>query len=215
MLKLELARAGGLRVLVLGAHPDDIEIGCGGTILEWCASGRIAAVRWVVLSGSEPRAREARDAASAFLDGVAAPEIEVRSFRDGYFPYDGARIKDAFEDLKRDVDPDVIFAPRREDLHQDHRLVAELAWNTFRDHVILEYEIPKYDADLGAPNVFVDLPEETCLRKVDLLLRCFPSQAGRSWFTADTFRAILRLRGVESNAPGGNAEGFTARKLAV
>jgi LmbE family N-acetylglucosaminyl deacetylase len=215
MLRRELARAGGLRVLALGAHPDDIEIGCGGTILEWAAAGRIAAVRWVVLSGSEPRAREARNAAAAFLADVAVREIDVRSFRDGYFPYEGSSIKDAFEELKRDVDPDVILSPRREDLHQDHRLVAELTWNTFRDQVILEYEIPKYDADLGAPNVFVDLPEDTCRRKVELLLRCFPSQAGRSWFTADTFRAILRLRGVESNAPSGRAEGFTARKLAI
>ncbi len=216
MLKLELPQsAAGLRVLAIGAHPDDIEIGCGGTILHWAATGRMASIRWVVLSGSEVRANEARQSAAGFLAGVHDQRVDLHSFRDGYFPGDWAAIKDTLEALKDDADPDVVLCPRREDLHQDHRLVAELAWNTFRNHVLLEYEIPKYDGDLRSPNLFVELSEETCRQKVDLLLRFFPSQAERSWFSADLFMATLRLRGLESGAASRHAEGFTARKLMI
>jgi LmbE family N-acetylglucosaminyl deacetylase len=202
-----------LRVLALGAHADDIEIGCGGTLLRLIAEHPGLVAHWVVLSGKGERAREAADSASAFLQGTGASTIEVEAFRDGFFPYEGAAVKQFFEGLKSRVSPDLVLAPRLEDRHQDHRLVAELTWNTFRDHVILEYEIPKYEGDLGQPNLFVPLEREQAERKIELLLKHFPSQAGRSWFGDETFWAILRLRGIESNAPSRLAEAFHARKL--
>lgn len=217
MLGLRFARdpEQPLRVLALGAHPDDIEIGCGGTLLRLIAEHPGLAVHWVVLSGEGGRAAEAADSAAAFLQGAGSSTVEVERFRDGFFPYSGAEVKSFFEGLKSRVSPDLILAPRLEDRHQDHRLVAELAWNTFRDHLILEYEIPKYEGDLGQPNLFVPLEREQVERKVELLLKHFPSQANRTWFSEDTFLAILRLRGVESNAPTRLAEAFTARKLVV
>jgi LmbE family N-acetylglucosaminyl deacetylase len=204
-----------LRVLALGAHADDIEIGCGGTVLRLVAEYPGLSVDWVVLSGEGERAGEAADSAAAFLQGAGESRIEVERFRDGFFPYDGAGVKRFFERLKSRVSPDLILAPRLEDRHQDHRLVAELAWNTFRDHVILEYEIPKYEGDLGQPNLFVPLAPQQAERKLELLSKHFPSQTGRSWFSDDTFLAILRLRGIESNAPSGLAEAFGARKLVL
>jgi len=204
-----------LRVLALGAHPDDIEIGCGGTMLRLAAEGRIAEARWVVLSGTPERAAEARRGADCFLAGIERREVVLREFRDGFFPHAGPALKEVFEELKGAFEPDVVFAPRREDLHQDHRAVAELAWQTFRDHAILEYEIAKYEGDLGSPNLYVTLPEETCRRKIELIQDTFRSQAARTWFTADTFWALLRLRGLESNAPSRYAEGFTARKVVL
>lgn len=204
-----------LRLLVLGAHSDDIEIGCGGTVLRLAAEGRLAAVDWVVLSASGEREREARAGADAFLTGVAERRIEIDGFRDGFLPYEGRAVKETFEALKARISPDLILTHRRDDLHQDHRLVSELTWNTFRDHVILEYEIPKYDGDLASANVYVELTGDTVRRKIDLLLEVFRSQADRSWFTADTFRATLRLRGVESNAAHGHAEGFVGRKIVL
>jgi LmbE family N-acetylglucosaminyl deacetylase len=204
-----------LRLLTLGAHADDIEIGCGGTILRLVAEHPGLSVDWVVLSGEGERAGEAADSAAAFLQGAGESRIEVERFRDGFFPYDGAGVKRFFERLKSRVSPDLILAPRLEDRHQDHRLVAELAWNTFRDHVILEYEIPKYEGDLGQPNLFVPLAPQQAERKLELLSKHFPSQTGRSWFSDDTFLAILRLRGIESNAPSGLAEAFGARKLVL
>jgi LmbE family N-acetylglucosaminyl deacetylase len=217
MLGLTVRRDPGrpLRLLALGAHADDIEIGCGGTVLRLVAEHPGMAVDWVVLSGQGPRAGEAADSAAAFLEGTGATTVAVERFRDGFFPYDGAAVKRYFEDLKARVQPDLILAPRLEDRHQDHRLVAELTWNTFRNHLILEYEIPKYEGDLGQPNLFVPLQREQAERKIELLLKHFPSQAGRSWWGDDTFRAILRLRGVESNAPSGLAEAFGARKLVL
>jgi LmbE family N-acetylglucosaminyl deacetylase len=204
-----------LRLLTLGAHADDIEIGCGGTILRLVAEHPGLSVDWVVLSGEGERGGEAADSAAAFLQGAGESRIEVERFRDGFFPYDGAGVKRFFERLKSRVSPDLILAPRLEDRHQDHRLVAELAWNTFRDHVILEYEIPKYEGDLGQPNLFVPLAPQQAERKLELLSKHFPSQTGRSWFSDDTFLAILRLRGIESNAPSGLAEAFGARKLVL
>jgi LmbE family N-acetylglucosaminyl deacetylase len=216
MLGLDLARPRGsaYQVLVVGAHADDIEIGCGGTILHLVEQGLPLRVTWVVLSAGDAREREAHDSAAAFLKDVERANVVVKGFRDGFFPWDGAEIKEFFETLKP-VAPDLVLVHRRDDAHQDHRLVAELAWNTFRDHLILEYEIPKYDGDLGNPNLFVPLPAGTCERKVDLLLEGFPSQRARGWFTPDTFWALLRLRGIESGSPSGFAEGFHCRKAVV
>jgi LmbE family N-acetylglucosaminyl deacetylase len=204
-----------LRVLALGAHADDIEIGCGGTILRLAGSFAELEAHWVVLSGTSARAGEARASAEAFLDGVAERRIVVHDFRDGYFPYLGGAVKDVFEQLKREVEPDLILTHHRHDLHQDHRHVCELTWNTFRDHLILEYEVPKYDGDFGSPNFFVHLDRATCERKVALIMEHFATQLDRRWFTDDLFRSVLRVRGMESNAPEGRAEAFYCRKLAI
>ncbi len=204
-----------LEVLCLGAHSDDIEIGCGGTILELMRRGEAVVFDWVIFSASGKRKKEAEASAAAFLPEAALRSVIIESFRDGYFPFDGARIKDVFEALKGKVDPDLIFTHGRSDRHQDHRLVSDLTWNTFRDHAILEYEIAKYDADLGSPNVYVPLDEATVERKIRHVTAHFKSQAGNRWFTDDAFRAILRLRGVESNAPSGFAEAFHAPKLCL
>jgi LmbE family N-acetylglucosaminyl deacetylase len=214
MMDLKLARRGdSFKVLCLGAHSDDIEIGCGGTVLKLIEERKRIAFEWVVLSADERRRKEAEASAAAFLAGVADKTVVVREFRDGFFPYAGGEIKEFFEELKLAVDPDLIFTHGRSDLHQDHRLVSELTWNTFRDHLILEYEIPKYDGDLGAPNVFVPLDETVCGTKIRLILKYFKSQAGNRWFTKETFMAIMRLRGIESNAPDEYAEAFYNRKL--
>ena len=199
-----------LVVLCVGAHADDIEIGCGGTILRLLAERRRVTVHWVVLSGDVTREREARRSAAKFLRGAAAQTVRVERFRDGFLPYEGAAVKDVFESLKP-LAPDLIFTHCRDDRHQDHRLVWELTWNTFRDHSILEYEVPKYDGDLGQPNLFVPLPDGVRRRKVRLLMAGFPSQRRKRWFTASTFDALMRLRGVESAR--GYAEAFYARKL--
>jgi LmbE family N-acetylglucosaminyl deacetylase len=203
------------RVLCLGAHCDDLEIGCGGTVMKLAALHQPLHVTWVVFSGTDVRAAEARAAATAMLQGVKQPEIIIKRFRDGFFPSLIGEIKDEFEALKRTVTPDLILTHWRQDLHQDHRTIAELTWNTFRDHLVLEYEIPKYDGDLGSPNVFVPLEETLVQRKIDTIVRSFPSQVGRQWFTEDLFRAILRLRGMEANAPSRHAEAFYCRKLAL
>jgi LmbE family N-acetylglucosaminyl deacetylase len=213
---LGLAFAGSpepFQLLCLGAHPDDIEIGCGGSILRLIAEQPGMSVRWVVFSGSERRRAEAQSAARHFLAGCADAEISVRDFRDGFFPSQHAEIKDAFELLKRDYRPSLVLTHYRDDLHQDHRLIAELTHNTFRDHLVWEYEIPKYDGDLGNPNLFFPLSREHCRRKVATLLEHFPSQSQRaSWFTEETFFAMLRLRGIGCNAPSGLAEAFYCRK---
>lgn len=202
------------RVLLLGAHADDIEIGCGGTILSWLASGVPLDVTWVVFGATNERAEEARRSAAAFLRDAARCHVEVHGFRDGFFPYE-AGVKEAFEELKAKVDPDVVFTHYRHDRHQDHRVVSDLTWNTFRAHAILEYEVPKYDGDLGAPNVFVPLTRELCQAKVRLIVEQFPSQTARSWFAPETFFALARLRGVEAGAPTELAEAFYARKLTL
>jgi LmbE family N-acetylglucosaminyl deacetylase len=204
-----------LEVLCLGAHCDDVEIGCGGTVMRLVEEFPNARFHWVVLSSTEVRAQEAQRAAEHFLAGAGKQDIRIERFRESYFPWVGAEIKDYLEALKGDVDPDLILTHHRHDRHQDHRLVTELAWNTWRDHLILEYEIPKYDGDLGSPNVFVALDEATAQRKVDGILQHFPSQRRRAWFDADTFRALLRLRGMEANAPSRFAEGFYGAKVVV
>lgn len=212
---LDQWQPGPERVLCLGAHSDDIEIGCAGTLLRLTEGERPLEVTWVVFSAEGRREQEAQASARAVLDRAKSAEIELQRFRDGFFPSQMAAIKDYFEALKQRVAPDLIFTHYRNDLHQDHRVIAELTWNTFRDHLILEYEIPKYDGDFGAPNVFVTLDEAHCRRKIDLLLTHFGSQRDRRWFSEDLFRAVLRLRGMEANAPDGYAEAFYGRKVVL
>lgn len=217
MLKLELPAGGktGLRILCLGAHSDDIEIGCGGTLLRLLAERRRLEFDWVVLSATPARAREARRSAGLFLEGASSRRVVVRSFRDGYFPAQFARLKEFFENLKRRPAPDLIFAPWRHDAHQDHRLVSDLVGNTFRNNLVLEYEIPKYDGDLGRPNLFVPVGKSVGRRKVELIRRAFPSQADRTWFAGETFWSILKLRGIESGSETGYAEAFFCRKAVL
>jgi LmbE family N-acetylglucosaminyl deacetylase len=202
-------------VLCLGAHADDIEIGCGGTILTLLEAEPSLAVTWVVFSAAGPRAEEARQSAASFLAAAAGRTVVVHDFRDGFFPYTGAPIKEQFEELKARVSPDLVFTHYRHDLHQDHRVLSELTRNTFRDHAILEYEIPKYDGDLGQPNVFVPLETGVCHRKVEILLSSFATQRAKRWFTDDLFRAHLRLRGMECNSPSTYAEAFHGHKLVL
>lgn len=204
-----------LTILCLGAHGDDIEIGCGGTLLKLLSKYDNVSCRWVVFSASAERKRECTASAEAFLEGAPERRLDVMPFRDGFMPFEGAKVKDCFERLKTEISPDVVFTHYLNDRHQDHRLVAELTWNTFRNHLILEYEVPKYDGDFGQPNVFVPLNESDCQRKIELLLRCYQTQQLKQWFSADTFRAVLRLRGVEAGAESGFAEGFYGRKLVL
>ena len=205
--------AGARRLLCIGAHCDDLEIGCGGTVLRLLDAAPDLAVDWVVLTSNEARAREARASAEAFLRGAREARVIVKAFRDGFLPYSGAEVKAFFEELKGLGSPDLILTHQRHDLHQDHRLVSELTWNTFRDHLILEYEIPKYDGDFGAPNLFVHLDAATARRKVELITTHFPTQHGRDWFAEETFLSVMRLRGMESRAPERYAEAFYCRKL--
>ena len=200
------------RILCLGAHSDDIEIGCGGSILEFAAAQPQLEVCWVVFSADSQRRAEAVSSAGSFLRGVAARTVTVHEFRDGYFPFVGAAIKDEFEKLKPFA-PDLVFTHCRHDLHQDHALLCQLTYNTFRDHLVLEYEIPKWDGDLRTPNVYFPLSDAAARRKVELLMQHFGTQRSRDWFTEDTFRAVMRLRGLEARAVEGMAEGFYARKL--
>ncbi len=203
---------GPLKVLCLGAHSDDIEIGCGGTILDLSQSYPGTKFYWVVMSAPEVREHEALHAAQAFA-GEALADITLKAFPDGFMPYVGAEIKRVFEELKDKLSPDIILCPWRHDAHQDHRLMSELTWNTFRNHLILEYEIPKYDGDMGRPNVFVPLDDELCRKKTQLLLEVFQSQHAKPWFEETTFLSLMRLRGMECNSPSGYAEAFHSRKI--
>jgi len=214
MLPLTLGPAPA-RVLAIGAHPDDIEIGCAGTILKLIEQGAVSEVHWVVLSGDGERAEEARRSATALLDGAPRSEVVVCDFPDGFFPYEGQRIKDFFERLKLELSPDVVLTHQRADLHQDHRLCCELAWNSFRDHLILEYEVPKYDGDMSAPNAFVPLSEALSRRKIDHLMTHFGSQHSKRWYGEDLFSSLLRLRGMECNSPSSYAEAFFCRKAVL
>jgi LmbE family N-acetylglucosaminyl deacetylase len=215
MLRLSLGPAGTpLRLLCLGAHSDDIEIGCGGALLRLLAERPGSHVDWVVFSATPEREREARASAAEFLAGAASSRVVVESFPESFFPREWAGVKQALERVKRDsAPPDVVFTHHRRDEHQDHRTLAELTWNTFRDHLIAEYEVAKYEGDLGHPNLFVPLAAETAARKIELILRHFPSQSGRSWFRAETFQAVMNLRGVECNAF--QAEAFHCRKATL
>jgi LmbE family N-acetylglucosaminyl deacetylase len=209
---LETPPSRGPRVLCIGAHSDDIEIGCGGTIIELLRRHRDAEVHWVVLSAGPRRDQEARRAAHLLLRGAMRRRVTLKDFSVSYFPSQLPTIKDYFEELKA-IEPDVIFAHSRDDLHQDHRVVGELTWNTFRDHVILEYEIPKYDGGLGSPSVFVPLSTRTVRRKVEVLMDVYETQRTKPWFTPSTFEGLMRLRGVECNSTSGYAEAFYSRKL--
>lgn len=203
------------RVLCLGAHSDDLEIGCGGTILELAGRYPSARLDWVVMSGADEREVEARRSAASLLRGFARSEVTVARFRDGFLPYEYAAAKEFFEQLKGRIQPDLIFTHSLHDRHQDHRLVAELTWNTWRDAAILEYEIPKYEGDLQTPNVYMPLARRTAQRKIRHLMKHFASQRSRRWFTEDTFAGHLRLRGIECNAPSGLAESFHGRKVCL
>jgi LmbE family N-acetylglucosaminyl deacetylase len=214
MRPLQLATAGDrLSVLCLGAHSDDIEIGLGATLLSMIARGLRLEVQWCVLSGVGERESEARASAAEFLSGAASARVEVMSFRDGFFPEQGEAIKSWFETLKMRADPDVIFTHYRDDAHQDHRQLCQLTWNTFRNHHILEYEIPKWDGDMGRPNLYVPISASMLQRKIDLLTRHFASQRSNDWFDVEVFHGLARLRGMECRAPELYAEGFFARKL--
>jgi LmbE family N-acetylglucosaminyl deacetylase len=217
MLNLSLDRPAdsAYRVLCLGAHSDDIEIGCGGTVLALLERYDNVIVRWMVFSSNEERAREARASAHAFLARAREKEVVVKQYRDGFFPFLGGLIKEDFEALKREFSPDLVLTHYRDDRHQDHRLISDLTWNTFRNHLILEYEIPKYDGDLGCPNFFVPLEESVCSRKIRNIVESFKSQRQKQWFDEQTFLAILRLRGMEADTPTRYAEAFYCRKAVL
>jgi LmbE family N-acetylglucosaminyl deacetylase len=202
------------RVLAIGCHADDLEIGCGGTLLRLTRERADLDVTWVVLGAEGDRAAEARASGDEFLARASHSEVVVHGFRDAYMPYYGESVKEAFEELKR-FDPDLVLTHTRGDLHQDHRLACELTWNTFRDHLILEYEVPKWDGDLGRPNVYVPLDDDVVSDKLDLVLRHFPTQSGKHWYDAETFRGLMRLRGLECAAPSRYAEAFYAPKVVV
>ena len=216
MKALQLTRPGDrLSVLCLGAHSDDIEIGAGGTILGLIASGIDLEVHWCVASAPGDRGTEALASANAFLAGASRKKIELAEFKDGFFPYQGDELKSWMEGLKSRARPDVVFTHRRDDAHQDHREICQLTWNSFRDHLILEYEIPKWDGDLGQPNFYVPLETQAMQRKVELLMAHFGSQRSKDWFDGETFRGLARLRGMECRAPSGYAEAFVARKAVL
>lgn len=215
MLELELSQQSNRpkKFLFLGAHCDDIEIGCGGAILQLAASYPEAEVHWVVFSGNDIRIEETRMAANMFAGDQV--KISCRNFRNSFFPSETVSIKEFFEEIKQDFEPDVIFTHFRDDFHQDHRVISELTWNTFRSHLILEYEIPKYDSDMGNPSVFLPLTKSDAEQKAQIIMQAFVSQHHRQWFSADTFLALLRLRGIQCNAAEGYAEAYFSRKLTL
>lgn len=213
MLKSQFENKDRLKILCLGAHSDDIEIGCGGTLLKLIADKPKAQFHWIVFSGNENRKKEAQQSASAFLKEIESKKIEIYSFKESYFPFIGSEIKDCFEKLKTEYNPDIIFTHCNNDAHQDHLLISKLTWNTFRDHLIIEYEIPKYDGDLGTPNLYVHLDESLVKRKTNYLRDFFKTQKEKAWFSKKNFRSIMRIRGIESNSPTGYAEAFYCRKI--
>ena len=216
MIGLNLSGRGAdpVHILCLGAHSDDIELGCGGTLLHFKSTFARVKFHWVVFCATGLRRQEAAKAAELFTAGCET-EIVLRDYRDSFLPYGGGEIKDFFEQIKGQVNPDLIFTHWRGDAHQDHRLLSELTWNTFRNHLILEYEIPKYDGDMGQPNLFVPLEAPFYERKIDYLFTAFESQRSRRWFDRETFLGLMRIRGMESNSPSGYAEAFHARKVMV
>ena len=217
MIKLNLPeRADGkLTILCLGAHSDDIEIGCGGTILELLNRYPNSVIHWVVFSAIGVRGEEARKAAGLFAGSRIINGPILKEFQDGFMPFVGADMKNVMEELKRIISPDLVFTHYRDDAHQDHQIISDLTWNTFRDHLVLEYEIPKYDGDLGHPNGFVALSNEICQKKVSYLMDAFGSQRSKRWFEESTFMALMRLRGMECNSPSGHAEAFYLRKVTL
>ena len=216
MKGLPLARHGEeLSILCLGAHSDDIEIGVGGTILSLIASGVRLDVHWCVLSAAGQRSSEARASAEAFLEGAQHSKIEIADFEDSYFPSQSREIKAWLLEIRARGQPQVVFTHSRSDAHQDHRQVNELTWNVFRDHLVLEYEIPKWDADLGHPNTYVPLTAKCLQRKISLLQEHFGTQRSKGWFDDDTFSGLARLRGMECRAAENYAEAFIMRKAVL
>ena len=217
MIKLNLGSGsdGALKVLCLGSHSDDIEIGCGGTILQLIEQYPGCTFHWVVFSAIGVRKAEAQRGVESFVGPKRLERSLFKEFPDTFMPFVGSDVKAVFEELKQIVSPDLIFTHNRKDAHQDHRLISELTWNTFRDHFILEYEIPKYDGDLGQPSVFVPLESEVCQTKVRYIMDAFESQRTKRWFEESTFLSLMRLRGMECNAPSGYAEAFYCRKLVL
>jgi LmbE family N-acetylglucosaminyl deacetylase len=214
-LKLDLKGDRPPTILCLGAHSDDIEIGCGGTILRLIDDYPETRIHWVVFSALGVRKNEAERGAELFAGSEHIEALHLHEFADGFMPYHGERVKRIFEELKNLVSPDLIFTHRRDDAHQDHRLLSELTWNTFRNHLLLEYEIPKYDGDMGAPSVFAPFSETICERKIEHLLKTFQSQRSKHWFDRSVFLGLMRLRGMECNSASGYAEAFYARKLLI
>jgi LmbE family N-acetylglucosaminyl deacetylase len=217
MIRLNLKEGpdGALRVLCLGAHSDDIEIGCGGTLLRLAAEHPGCILHWVVFSAVGVREGEARRGAELFSANANLKGPVLKSFRDGFLPFVGGDVKAVFEELKQSFSPDFIFTHHRNDAHQDHRLLSELTWNTFRNHLILEYEIPKYDGDIGRPNVFVPLADEVASKKVQYIVDSFQSQHVKPWFEKETFFSLMRLRGMECNSESRYAEAFYCRKVVL
>ncbi|MBP2674452.1 MAG: LmbE family protein [Deltaproteobacteria bacterium] len=215
MLNLSFGNRPSMTILCLGAHCDDIEIGCGGAVLKYIREIKEVKVHWVVFSSDARREKEASACAREFLEPARDKHIAIHRFRNSFFPYCGGEIKECFEKLKEAVTPDIIFTHCGGDAHQDHRIINELTWNTFRNHLILEYEIAKYDADLRSPNAFIHLDEATCREKVRLIMKHFISQSDKMWFTEDLFLSVMRIRGMESNSPSGYAEGYYCRKFSL
>ena len=202
-----------LNILCLGAHSDDLEIGCGGSILRLIAEHKNLNFYWVVFSAKAKRELEAKESAALFLEGIKSKKILIKDFRDGFFPYIGGEIKEYFEELKKSFTPDLIFTHFRHDLHQDHRLISDLTWNTFRNHLILEYEIPKYDGDLGHPNFYISLEKKYCENKINNIMDIFLTQKNKHWLTEDTLYSLMRIRGIETGGDVNYAEAFYGRKL--
>jgi len=213
-LLLNKSRDSSLKILCLGAHSDDIEIGCGGTIMKLLQTYSNVEFLWVVFSADEIRKQEALKSASLILEKASIKKIKIHNFRDSFFPYQGSEIKESFEDMKA-FNPELIFTHQYSDLHQDHKQISELTYNTFRNHLVLEYEIPKYDGDLGSPNVFSPIDKKLYNQKIELIISSFKSQEHNQWFSESTFQAILRLRGIESHCPTGYAEAFYCRKIVI
>lgn len=214
MHKLKLKTTGEkLRLLCIGAHSDDIEIGCGGSILRILDEYSDVNVDWIVFSANRERAVEAQKSADQFLKKAGSKRIIIENFQDAFFPYIGGEIKNYFKSLQGSEEPHVIFTHNRHDLHQDHRLLSELTWNTFRNHLILEYEIPKWDGDIGQPNFFIEIDTKIAEKKINIISETFKSQRTRDWFTKDLFKSIMRIRGMESRSASGYSEAFYSRKL--
>ena len=214
-LTLPFNQGSPLSILCLGAHSDDIEIGCGGAILRLLEEHPSCDVHWTVFSALDVRLAEAQRGAELFTQSASRKSPLLKQFRDGFMPFVGCQIKEVFEELKHATAPDIIFTHYRNDGHQDHRLISKLTWNTFRDHLILEYEIPKYDGDLGRPSLFVPLSSDLCQKKIGFIMETFQSQRCRRWFREDTFFSLMRLRGIECNASSGYAEAFYCRKMVI
>lgn len=212
-MKIRFNKSTPLNILCLGAHSDDIEIGAGGTLLKLIHESEAEQITWIVFSSDEIRKVEAHKSAAKFLSDVSNKRIIIKSFRDGFLPYQANEVKEYFEEIKNEISPDIIFTHYRDDRHQDHRFISDLTWNTWRNHLILEYEVPKYDGDLGIPNFYVELDEELIVKRNKILIETFRSQNTKHWFDDSTFKALPRIRGMESGTL--YAEAFYARKLII